>query len=244
MDAQIRLAYFYCDYSQSNSLETIAILGSLVKQLLYWVQIPQDIASEIDRSYRYRPNTRKPTANELKSILLSAIKLYTGHRVCFVIDGIDECRIEERSKLLKLLKELAESNDIMVKIFVASRDEIDIMQQLEQYPSIRISEANTMDDISLFIRESIESKAMTQDIVVRDPKLLDDITNALLDGACGMYAFKWFFKRTLILWISGFCGLHSSFTISVKPIQTIVSEKSFANFRRVWLRHIYGFYKR
>lgn len=72
-----------------------------------------------------------------------------------VIDGLDECESRQRTDLLKKLSELTRSSTSLVKIFISSREEIDIRMELEHVPNLYIDAQDNKYDIERFIRREI-----------------------------------------------------------------------------------------
>jgi len=190
-DPQIPVAYFYCDYGESASLEAIQILGSFVKQLLYRFEIPAVIKGLIQQAYTYDgADERKPVIEEVETILRTTFGLFAGHTIYFVLDGLDECPLPERSKILPILRNIVDFNDQVVKIFVSTREEVDTMQQLKDFPSICISDRRNTSDITRFVKDTVEQRQKESILTISDPKLMHEIMNALIDGARGMYVFE------------------------------------------------------
>jgi hypothetical protein len=189
-DPQVPVAYFYCDYGESASLEALQILGSFVKQLLYRFEIPSVIEDLMEQAYTYDgADERKPNIDEVERILRTTLELFSGRTIYFVLDGLDECPLKERSKILPIMRNVVDFNDPVVKIYVATREEVDIMQQLKDFPSICISDCRNTSDITCFVKDTVEQRQKENLLTISDPELLDEIMNALIDGAHGMYVF-------------------------------------------------------
>jgi hypothetical protein len=76
-----------------------------------------------------------------------------------------------------------------VKIFVSSRDDQDIVCQLQDYPNLEIASDRNINDIASFVR------AKTQDLIRRrkllrfsghNEELKESIINEVIKGANGM----------------------------------------------------------
>ena len=68
-----------------------------------------------------------------------------------VIDTLDECDPERRTDLLETLESILQKSSGLVKIFVSSRDDQDIVLRLLDYPNLELSSEMNKDDISSFV---------------------------------------------------------------------------------------------
>ena len=182
---KIAVASYYCDYSDLNTLTALSIFGTLVKQLLAAVDISQHLEQLIDRCYAH--GTRTPDNQEMLDILSETLKLFS--KVYLVIDGLDECKREERSEVLSSVKKLMRSDVPVVKIFLSSREEADITACLEVTQLIHVTEERVSPDIALFITEAVDERLRSGAMVVHNQPLRQEIITGLVKGARGMYEF-------------------------------------------------------
>ena len=106
-----------------------------------------------------------------------------------VIDALDECDPGKRADLLETLEAILQKSSGLVKIFVSSCDDQDIVCHLQEYPNLKLMSDRNTDDIVSFVR------AETQDLIKRR-KLLrssinkEDLKEEIIDqvtkGASGM----------------------------------------------------------
>lgn len=82
-----------------------------------------------------------------------------------VIDALDECDPEKRADLLEALESILRESASLVKIFVSSRDDQDIVWHLRSYPNLELSSGKNKDDIISFVQRETDS-------LVRRGKLL------------------------------------------------------------------------
>jgi hypothetical protein len=176
------ITYYYCDFSDPESLEMCNILGGIIRQLLERIAIPHDIEQQIDRFYRL--GTRTPTDNELVDILTSILKHFS--KVFIFIDGHDECRKEEQSTILSIVHQLSQSHSPTVKILITSREEAIISTSLKGLLCLRITAESISCDIASFVEETVKSKIRSRALIIQDPSLESDIISALINGAQGM----------------------------------------------------------
>jgi hypothetical protein len=69
-----------------------------------------------------------------------------------IIDALDECDAERRADLLETLETILKKPSRLVKIFISSRDDQDIVCHLQNYPSLELVSNRNMDDIASFVR--------------------------------------------------------------------------------------------
>lgn len=130
--------------------------------------------------------------DESKDLILELTASFEQTVIC--IDALDECNKDTRGKLLFALQQILRSSALgpaksIVKVFVTSRDDDDIVLKLEGTPNVYIRSSDNTSDISYFVETEIES-------CIREKKLLRGsveeglktrIIRALVDGAHGMY---------------------------------------------------------
>lgn len=73
-----------------------------------------------------------------------------------IIDALDECDQTKRSEMMRSLDMLINAPDRVIKIFVSSRDDGDIVRRLRGYPSLHISPDDNFQDIELFIDTKVD----------------------------------------------------------------------------------------
>jgi Cdc6-like AAA superfamily ATPase len=175
--------FHYCDYTDCDTLDIVVILGSLIKQLLQPFDIPMEIGEKISRLYR--EGTSSPTRLELQSLLFQVLQRYRHTLV--VIDGIDELSKADQATIIEIAHRASRSEETVVKVFVTSRSEEPyIRRSLKSYNQIELSAAVIANDVKCFVKDSVEARIESGEIVVRNPGLKMEITNALVDGAKDM----------------------------------------------------------
>ena len=108
--------------------------------------------------------------------------------VTILIDALDECRSDQRHELLEALDLLVQKSANLVKIFISSRDDIDLVLRLQESPNIHISVSDNTDDIQQFVDFGIQ-KALNDRRLLNgnvSPQLRDRVTTSLSTKAQGM----------------------------------------------------------
>jgi hypothetical protein len=105
-----------------------------------------------------------------------------------IVDGIDECSITDRTTILQCLKSIFTALPKSVKILISSR--IATRREIERYLHINyhvdLSHPKSLKDIEIFIDNTIEEKIQSDQLVIGDPGLRQEIRSTLCDGAQGM----------------------------------------------------------
>src|ERR1700733_10820789 len=143
------VAFFFCDKASRNEqlLGPRSILRSLLKQLVSMKgEIPEDL------NQAYKSERRNGIMNRKAHSFMQTV-IRSARRTKIVIDGLDECDIETRTKLLDDLKWLENSSFGEMGNNVASRPDSDIDSFFEEnYPSATIT-VQSYRDIEFFVRK-------------------------------------------------------------------------------------------
>ncbi|KAL6411384.1 hypothetical protein AUP68_05091 [Ilyonectria robusta] len=129
--------------------------------------------------------------------------------VTIIIDALDECNPDVRRNLLEGLQSILQKSPTLVKIFVSSRDDQDIVYRLERYPNLEISSKKNTGDINKFVAaETVE--LITSGDLLRYSKRKDELSRRIINQvalkADGM--FRW-----ASLQLQALCQLHSDAAI-------------------------------
>lgn len=72
-----------------------------------------------------------------------------------VIDGLDECELRQRKGLPKTLSAVIRSSTSLFKVFISSREDIDIKMELQHIPNLYIDAQDNQYDIQRFAHREI-----------------------------------------------------------------------------------------
>jgi hypothetical protein len=125
--------------------------------------------------------------NESRALLIELIELYPMATI--VIDTLDECDTKRRDDLLHTLEGILQESSSLVKIFVSSRDDHDIVCRLREYPNLDIASKRNADDITSFVRaetEGIIRRGKLLRLSINKGELKDKIIGHVAQGADGM----------------------------------------------------------
>ncbi len=166
----------------ANESELDTILRSIIRQSLGDADIPGDVDTCLEEIAN---NPLSGTA-ELQNLLQ---KVISSSRMSYVIiDGLDECEKHERNLVFDILRSVNLSERPKVKLFLASRESV-AEEINNRFPSLlhaSMNVAEAQSDIAIYIRENLEERVKNRELVVGNKKLLQEIQDALTDGAQGM----------------------------------------------------------
>jgi hypothetical protein len=184
--------YFYCSRNPAERTRSDpqAILASLARQLSR-LEPGKPLLGPSVNLYREREAEGFASGSlqmdESLNLVLQLIAQYPLTTI--MIDAMDECDPQKRHELLKALEQILQNSSSLVKIFVSSRNDQDIVLRLRHYPNLEIDSRRNGDDIARFINDQTQQ-------LVQDRKLLRHstskvemkklIVDKVIEGADGM----------------------------------------------------------
>ena len=169
------------------------MLRAILKQLLCYNPLWQERSSTAEE-YRARKLEADEDGSEISRLDIAEtrdriIEIASAMPVTILIDALDECRSDQRHQLLGALDVLLDKSSHLVKVFVSSRDDVDIVLRLQKHPNIYINIYDNKYDINRFIRAEVQRAQsdgrLLKGIVSSELKTL--ITRNLSMKAEGMY---------------------------------------------------------
>jgi hypothetical protein len=176
-DIGVGIACIYCNYKEKDAQTLTNLVAGLWAQL---VRNSSSLPTEVRDLYstHVRRNTA-PTLDEVQKILQTEIARYS--KVFVVIDALDEYPEGDRPTLLKRLRELRPTINLMV----TSRYLDAIANDFEGSPQLEIG-AN-VEDVRVYIVGRISSEKRLSRFVSKDPALGENIVNTVAGKAKKMY---------------------------------------------------------
>ena len=188
------IAYFYCqrNTAEPQRSDPSEVLRAILRQLLCYNPLWQQ-GSPTAKEYRLRKKEADEDGYEISRLDIlettdQIIKIASQMPVTILIDALDECHSDQRHGLLRALDVLLENSTHLVKVFVSSRDDVDIVLRLQKHPNIYISVGDNTGDIQRFIQSEIQ-KAQSDRRLLKgniSPELTKRITENLTMKARGM----------------------------------------------------------
>lgn len=183
--------FFYCarNPAERERANPEAILRSLVRQLS--CSKPGNNIEDMTRDL-YKQRSKDGFAAGPLSIeesVSTLISLTARRRYSYIIiDALDECDRREREHLLDALSQIVKESAGMVKIFISSRDDMDIVRHLAGCPNLLISAESNQEDIAAFVHSEVDKQIEKRRLLSGQvsERLRHKIKQVLCDQAQGM----------------------------------------------------------
>lgn len=184
--------FFYCSRNPAEPTRSdpTSILASLARQLSSLGPGKPLLKPTVDLFEKEEAEgfaSGQLQIEESCQLIMQLIELYPQTTV--IIDAMDECNPTTRLQLLKALENVLQASSSLVKVFVSSRDDQDIVLRLSNYPNLEINSQRNSDDIVRFVKDEVER-------LIQDGKLLRHsssqaemkklVTDRVIEGATGM----------------------------------------------------------
>ncbi|PNP86125.1 hypothetical protein FNYG_00353 [Fusarium nygamai] len=179
---KIGAAFFFCDYKDPKTWNTVNILGALASQL----------ARQNDESYNvlnayykilYPPKGLPQTADadDLRAQISQMCE--TLDQTIIVVDGLDECD-DLTGEVVDNLMQLADYSE-RLSMALFSRDHYDIRVRVEEeFEYIQIA-AHT-EDVELYVNAEIDKRIRMRQLQLSSADMKEEIRGALVGKADGM----------------------------------------------------------
>ncbi|KAI0055544.1 hypothetical protein BV25DRAFT_1895091 [Artomyces pyxidatus] len=177
------VAYFYCQHDHSWKRDPLAVLPSLLHDVLEQLPLPPTRLLEMNP---HTIHSREEVCQMLREMTVDSGTVF------LVVDALDECTSDHRGALINALRTL--SRDI--KILVTTRDWTEFRDAFKGIPVISL-DTRPDSDIVKFIRKKVRlledeededpEEFVSPSLKVRDPELRDRIVRTLVKGADGMF---------------------------------------------------------
>ena len=126
-------AFFYCARSTAEPARAkpVEILCALLRQLCT-SNSDQPVKNPVAREYEARKKKAEDDCSTIKRLTVEEctrliIELTKDHPATIILDALDECEEITRHELLEALDSIISNSANVVKIFISSRDDIDIV---------------------------------------------------------------------------------------------------------------------
>ncbi len=170
MPPEDRASYFFCRHEDEQSLRARTIIGSIAKQLAE--DIPSSEFVDLDGDDLETP------------IIVSFLirKLSRSRQYYIIIDGLDECEVNDIRETIEMLSKLIAS-PLRVSVYCSTRPAI-----LNWLPSdFRPERVIAMEDPQNYVRLARDmTQFVEKNLTVKDQEMESIILNKLQEGAEGM----------------------------------------------------------
>ncbi|KAL0632096.1 hypothetical protein Q9L58_009028 [Maublancomyces gigas] len=184
------LAYFYCRRGETGPTNPELVMSAIVKQLSCLkagLALQTAVLSTYNAKKEAGFSSNSLEFQESLNIIISLTSIYSETYI--VIDALDECDPLKRRRFLASLETIIKSSSGLVKIFVSSRDDDDIVRRLHGVPNLWIEAKDNRNDIQRFVEREI-SRCITQgDLLngVVEDEMRTRIIKTLIEKSHGMY---------------------------------------------------------
>lgn len=172
------VAYFFCRYDETTSLETRTIIGSIARQILDHIK-----SYLVDAVAETRPDTMN-----IDQILkyLQELPPSNSQKYFIIIDGLDECEEIETRLLLQCLKELLMSKHVF-QVYCSSRPDVFRWAHTVLEPQWNLSMPSRINvDIEEYVEDALESRLDSGKLSMGNSTIILTIRDTLLKKADGM----------------------------------------------------------
>ena len=162
-------------------------MRSILKQLSC-TKSDSPIREPVPKVYKEKKEIADDSGCEIESLELAEclqhiLALLENTPATLIIDALDESDSGRRYELLKALDDIIQQSNSLVKIFVSSREDKDIVCRLEHSPNVFIHASDNIDDIKRFVKLEVEQS-------IEDGKLLsgsvsEDLKNQIISTLIG-----------------------------------------------------------
>lgn len=184
------VAYFYCARNQMEPerADPEHVLCSIARQLVC-KSVNQSIHHfALGKYKRFVKDSPQPVKLSIEDAIAMILAVLDDSPATIVIDAIDEADATRRHELLDGLESIIQQASNVVKIFVSSRDEVDIVWRLEHSPNLYVHATDNSDDIERFVITEVDVAIRTRRLLGGDVSdgLRDMIVTRLTNDAHGM----------------------------------------------------------
>ena len=128
-------AYHFCDFKNPDSRNPNRILQSLASQMCENVEGFRDKLTTVLR----REHSRDSLSDAFRVLLHDALHALNGHEpMLIVVDALDESKTDDKSEFLELISDEFPELPAWVKIFISSRPELQVRNELKRLNPLEI----------------------------------------------------------------------------------------------------------
>lgn len=187
-------AYFYCSRTTAElqRSDPNAVMASILRQLSS-PDKDMPLHQELVDKFKEHGEGFKSDGLMLQQSLELILHLTESHELTtIIVDALDECDRKTREILLGAFATIVVESAGLVKIFVSSRDDQDIVCTLREYPNLDISSNRNTADINTFV-ESETIRLVQKQKLLRNSRAKAEL-QALIIGYVREHAdgmFRW-----------------------------------------------------
>lgn len=182
--------YFSRNSAEPTRSDPEAVLASLARQLSCFAHGKPLLGPSVDL---YKRKELEGFASgclgldESCALIIQLIKQYPVTTI--ILDALDECDPKKRPDMLKALERILRESSSLVKIFVSSRNDQNIVFRLRSYPNLEVNSCRNSDDIKAFVTKQTERLINDQELLrysKSQTEMKGLIVERVVEGAHGM----------------------------------------------------------
>ncbi|KAK2589788.1 hypothetical protein QQS21_012532 [Conoideocrella luteorostrata] len=189
------IAHFFYNHSSKSRLKAVHLFASYIKQMLGFLDTikkasPPEVVNAVKRIYGSRAS--RPGFTEIISNIFIPLSKFITQLVpsaTYIVDGLDECELEERRLVMKTFRDMVQQRDPQ-RILVSGREDLHVRDFIVGSATLRISSEDNNEDIRQFIEWRLEEKMLERHLTENN-NVLQDIKSKLNERA-----------DLMILWVS------------------------------------------
>ena len=178
--------YFYCSRSaaEPERPNPAAILASIVRQLSR-AGPGTPLSAPIVAKYEEKGQGFSSNGLSLdESCELTVQLIEHSPMTTIIIDALEECDPEERQSLLDALQSILQDSSLgLVKIFLSSRDDQDVVCTLQSYSNLEIVSDRNTADIETFVRIETDDLIQKQRLL-RGSSAKEQLKHLIITEVC------------------------------------------------------------
>lgn len=178
------VVYFYCNRNEPQRRDPTVIMQALLKQMSgVFPGLPKPVVAAYNERLKLGLASGPLSFQESRNLLVSLLEIFP--QTTIIIDALDESDPVERWRLLEALTVIMHSTSL-VKIFISSRDDIDIKLKLEKAPNLYIEAQDNEEDIKRFIYREMAESTKNRRLSYLPVEIKQRIFSTLVEKANGM----------------------------------------------------------
>ncbi|KAI3327718.1 hypothetical protein HD806DRAFT_531057 [Xylariaceae sp. AK1471] len=174
------VSFFFIRFDNLSSLKADTVFRSILRQRLN-LNFPKELETRLAQLDSYSDPL------EMADVIRTTFT-YTSDTQYVVIDGLDECEKAARHDILRGLSLLVPLGT-NVKVFLSGRESVssEVGKSFVSLEYLSMHRAALDSDIKTYIENVIDEKIYSEDLVVKQSGLPEEIKRALMKGAHGMF---------------------------------------------------------
>lgn len=153
------VVYFYCNRNESQRRTPEVVMRAIVKQLSVVLpgddQLPEVVVQEYKGREKEGLADGALRLSECEKLIVSLLDIHP--QTTIIIDALDEVYQDKRWTLISSLQKLIVQSPSLVKVFVSSRDNLEIRLKLEDVPNMYIEATDNRGDNTRYVMRELES---------------------------------------------------------------------------------------